>query len=117
MFEVGPNDQVTVRGFPSFAFPILCPFRSATGLLCPGCGFTRSIVHLAHGDLKASWRQHALGVPLVLYLLVGEPVRRLVAYGFPKLGMSTRLQIILASALLVSFFARWLLLLLGTTNR
>lgn len=29
----------------------LCPFRLLTGLNCPGCGMTRSMVALAGGDL------------------------------------------------------------------
>lgn len=41
-----------------------CPFHSATGLLCPGCGNTRSFQALMRGDLLASLRYNA--VPLVL---------------------------------------------------
>jgi len=28
----------------------VCPFRNLTGLPCPGCGLTRSVFHVAHGD-------------------------------------------------------------------
>ena len=41
--------------------PVLCPFRLATGLPCPGCGITRSLVALAHGDLSAAIYFHPLG--------------------------------------------------------
>jgi Protein of unknown function (DUF2752) len=34
--------------------PIVCPFRLATGLPCPGCGLTRSWVFIAHGDFAAA---------------------------------------------------------------
>jgi hypothetical protein len=34
--------------------PIVCPFRLATGLPCPGCGLTRSWVFIAHGDFRAA---------------------------------------------------------------
>jgi apolipoprotein N-acyltransferase len=34
--------------------PVVCPFRLATGLPCPGCGMTRAWVFLAHGDLGAA---------------------------------------------------------------
>ena len=41
--------------------PILCPFRLATGLPCPGCGLTRSWIALAHGDVRGSLGEHPFG--------------------------------------------------------
>jgi Protein of unknown function (DUF2752) len=32
--------------------PVVCPFRLATGLPCPGCGMTRAWVFLAHGRVR-----------------------------------------------------------------
>ena len=32
-----------------------CVFRALTGIPCPTCGATRSLVRLAHGDLSASF--------------------------------------------------------------
>jgi Protein of unknown function (DUF2752) len=43
----------------------VCWFRRATGLPCPGCGLSRSVVALARGDLAASLAFHPFG-PLVL---------------------------------------------------
>jgi hypothetical protein len=31
-----------------------CVFRTVTGIPCPSCGITRSLVHLAHGDIAGS---------------------------------------------------------------
>ncbi len=42
----------------------LCSFRTWTGHPCPGCGMTRSIVHLGRGDVVASLRFHPLGIVL-----------------------------------------------------
>lgn len=33
---------------------IFCPFRLATGGWCPGCGGTRALKHLVHGDVASS---------------------------------------------------------------
>ena len=37
-----------------------CPFHLWTGLLCPGCGGTRALLALLHGDLHAAWMANAL---------------------------------------------------------
>ena len=41
--------------------PALCPFHALTGLPCPLCGLTRSIVCCAHGHLAQSFAFHPLG--------------------------------------------------------
>jgi hypothetical protein len=48
--------------------PPLCPFRLLTGLPCPGCGLTRSVVCTLHGDLASAMMFHPLG-PLVVAAL------------------------------------------------
>ena len=60
------------------AGPPLCPFRLLTGLPCPGCGLTRSLVSLLHGDLTAAVYFHPLGpiAACVLLALVIVEVRR-----------------------------------------
>jgi len=44
--------------------PILCPFRLATGLPCPGCGMTRGFCAMARGDLPAAVSWNPLSLPL-----------------------------------------------------
>jgi hypothetical protein len=53
-------------------FP-LCPFRMLTGFTCPGCGSTRGLHRLVHGDLVGAFEFNALMVvslPFLLYALV-----------------------------------------------
>jgi len=49
-----------------------CPFRLATGLLCPACGGTRMVYDLMHGHFTAAWldnRVLLLASPFALVLL------------------------------------------------
>ncbi|MFE7837200.1 DUF2752 domain-containing protein [Streptomyces sp. NPDC057474] len=49
-----------------------CPFRYVTGLLCPGCGGTRMVYDLMHGQFAAAWHDNRvllLAAPFALALL------------------------------------------------
>jgi len=43
---------------------IPCLFKLTFHIPCPGCGMTRSLTALWHGDLLLSFRYHPLGIPL-----------------------------------------------------
>jgi hypothetical protein len=47
--------------------PSLCQMRMVVGYPCPGCGMTRSIASLLHGEVAVSVRMHAFGPVLVLF--------------------------------------------------
>jgi len=42
----------------------LCLFKQLTGLPCPGCGMTRSLIHLAHGDVCVALALNPVGLLL-----------------------------------------------------
>lgn len=44
----------------------VCPYAMLTGKPCPGCGMTRALSHLMHGDLAGMWTLHPLAPLLVL---------------------------------------------------
>ena len=49
-----------------------CPFRTLTGFTCPGCGSTRGLHSLLHGDVVAAFEFNPLMVvalPFLLYAL------------------------------------------------
>jgi hypothetical protein len=48
----------------------LCPFKMITGMPCPGCGITKSLIFLYHGELTQSISYHLFGLPLVLFCLI-----------------------------------------------
>ncbi len=49
------------------AGPVTCPFHAVTGLPCPFCGLTHSLLALGAGDWRASLHLNPLG-PLLLVL-------------------------------------------------
>jgi hypothetical protein len=67
-------------------FP-LCAFRWITGRPCPFCGLTHAVFALAHGNLAAALRYHALS-PLAVLLLAGTfwNARRMARYWTPCLA-------------------------------
>ncbi len=50
---------VVTGGSPAGEFA-MCPFKSATGAPCPGCGSLRTLDALAHGDLLRAVRMNPL---------------------------------------------------------
>ena len=60
----GPDNRSLLR------LPNLCPFRTITGKPCPGCGITRSMVCMAHGQVERGFVLHPAG-PFLLALCVG----------------------------------------------
>jgi hypothetical protein len=64
-----------------------CPFRMLTGFTCPGCGSTRGLHRLLHGDIVSALEFNplmVLSLPFLLYALVrytaaavsGRPLQR-----------------------------------------
>ena len=70
-----PDGRVALRGLPQFPLPQTCMSRALLGLRCPGCGLTRSIIHLAQGDWRESWHDHRLGGLLGIVIALQIPYR------------------------------------------
>lgn len=89
LFEVRDDDRVFVHGLPDWPLPPTCLTYQWFGVKCPGCGLTRSFVHLAHGNLAASWQLHRLGWLIAMAVLLQFPYRlwALSHTGKPPLGL------------------------------
>jgi hypothetical protein len=73
LLEVRSDQRVAFLS--CYRLPELCLSRSAFGIECPGCGLTRSIVLLTHGDWRGSLAMHRLGWLVALTLLFQFPYR------------------------------------------
>ena len=72
-----------------------CMLYKWTGLYCPGCGATRALSALLHGDVKASLHNNVLLIPLSVTLIV------LIV----KPGISLKRPVAIAIAAIVIGFA------------
>ncbi len=66
---------------------IPCIFHAVTGLQCPGCGVTRMLSALLHGDWRGAWESNAAVLTLspVLAGLVGLSLVRWIRTGSARL--------------------------------
>jgi hypothetical protein len=56
---------LSLAGLPAWS----CPILAATGIPCPGCGITRAMIQLLHGDIALSLQTHVFA-PILLLALV-----------------------------------------------
>jgi uncharacterized protein DUF2752 len=93
-----------------------CLFRGLSGLPCPGCGITTSLLALARGDAPASWAANPAGVA-VAAMLVGQAVVSAVAMarGTPVDG-SLRWLTWLDRMAIGGLMAVWVSRLVGTLS-
>jgi len=87
-----------------------CAFKMLTGIPCPTCGATRSVVALARGDITASFMMNPLtalsllaGVLIFLYSLAT------IILNLPKINMllSSKEEIALKASVIVLVLAQW----------
>ena len=99
----------TVLGLPK-----LCLFRNITGITCPGCGMTRSLISTAHLHFEDAVVFHPLGPPVLLLLIVYSmmSILRLLKRGNVDLDHK-QIPGIVPILLALSFAIVWLARLLG----
>lgn len=82
------------QGFP-------CLFHFITGLYCPGCGGTRAVRALLHGEILKSFCYH----PFVLYAVIAV----VVEMGYLAMGMAKGLKDMKVRGGFQRRYARWVL--------
>ncbi len=96
--------------------PNTCIFRATTGLPCPGCGLTRSMVAAAHGHLAVSFSHHRLGLLTLFYVFL-QFVFNLCYLSIPKwrMPLSRYIKLLHKGIILLAvlFFLNWVLTLIS----
>lgn len=70
-----------------------CPFRTLTGFTCPGCGSTRGLHRLLHGDVIGAFEFNPLfvvSVPFLLFVLLGYTAAAVKGRGFSTSGINSK---------------------------
>ncbi|GHT45762.1 membrane protein [Planctomycetales bacterium] len=100
---------VLSHGHPSsYSFMPKCPFHLLTGLHCPGCGTTRALFYLVHGDIATAFRYQPLFMAMmpIILLLVGRRLYELFCNVSVPLPFELQLYRLIAIAVCVYFVLR-----------
>ncbi len=54
--------------------PELCTLRAQFGISCPGCGMTRTFIHLAHGRWQDALTMNPVGIIVFLFVCAQIPL-------------------------------------------
>jgi hypothetical protein len=73
-------DPATTHGYPQ------CVFHALTGWQCPGCGTTRALHHLLHGDVAGAFRLNAMLFVTLPFAAIASASRRFATH--PLTGWS-----------------------------
>jgi hypothetical protein len=106
--DVRDDDRVAPRGLPSCPLPETCTTRSLFGIDCPGCGLTRSFIHLAHGEWAASLRSHRVGWVLAMAVLMQFPYRFAALIYLKDQPLGARMPRIFGGFLIALLLGNWL---------
>ncbi len=102
------DGRVALRGFTDRPLPETCMARRLFGLRCPGCGLTRSMIHLTEGDWRASWRSHRLGGLFAALIALQIPYRLMALRRRDRLVIPTRWLVLSGYLLIGALIGNWL---------
>ncbi|MGA2501766.1 MAG: DUF2752 domain-containing protein [Tepidisphaeraceae bacterium] len=107
VFEVRPDQRVILPWIPGLPLPASCLSKTLFHVDCPGCGLTRSFIHLAHGRFAQSIALHRLGWLLALAVLLQVPYRAFAMFGPRAEPLGRRFPQWLGMALIALLIANW----------
>jgi hypothetical protein len=88
-------------------FIIKCPFKTITGLDCPGCGSQRAVHELLHGNFRKAFEENALFIIALPYAFVGVLFEWFsLKYKYPKTRkiLFGKTAIYIISVIIILFF-------------
>jgi hypothetical protein len=117
LLEVHGDQRVAFRFLPAWPLPETCVSRKLFHVNCPGCGLTRSFVHLAHGDWRASWNVNRVGILLALIVVLQIPYRLWALCSPDRLPLGTSFPKFAGYLLVTLLIVNWLANLIAGSIR
>ena len=111
LLQVRSDDHAAFVFLPDWPIPSSCPSQTIFHVDCPGCGLTRSLIYLAHGDWQHALAKHRLGWLLALAVVLQIPYRLAALLGRNRLPLGKRFPKLFGMALIVALIGNWLLLM------
>ncbi len=86
--------------------PLICPFKLITGIPCPGCGMTHSLLSIAQGNIKDAFYFNPFSFFIIFLLGMGLIPNRYIQKQAPR-------AVILMKSLLITVlfavFSYWII--------
>jgi hypothetical protein len=117
LLEVHADERVAFGFLPGWPLPETCPSRQWLHVNCPGCGLTRSFVHLAHGDWRASWNINRVGILLALVVVLQIPYRLWALKTADGVPLGTSFPKFIGYLLVTLLFVNWLANVIAGSSR
>jgi len=102
------------RTMPVLSFAPSCVFRAVTGIPCPTCGSTHSVVHLAQGEVSAAFMMNPLTtVCLTAAVLVFFYSLVTLSFDLPKISimLSSKEETTLRVCVIILILVQWVYLI------
>ena len=111
VLQMRSDDHAALAIFPDWPIPSSCPSQTIFGVDCPGCGLTRSFIHLAHGDWHRAFSKHRVGWLLALAVVLQIPYRLTGLLSRNRQPLGQRFPKLFGMALIVALVGNWVLLM------
>lgn len=108
LLRVRPDQKVELEFLRGWPAPELCQSRVWFGWECPGCGLTRSFIHLAHGDFASSVAVNRVGWLLALLVVLQIPYRLWAMHSSTGRPLGRLAPWVVLWSLIVLLFANWI---------
>jgi len=107
LFDVRRDQRVILPWLPSWPLPSACFSKTQFHVDCPGCGLTRSFIHLAHGRLRESLESHRVGWLMALAVVLQIPYRTAALLGRRPDPLGKRFPALFGATLIVLLIVNW----------